>query len=412
MGEINFYRLGERLLLMNGENTEEMAAMNGRETMSKSIQLRNHIPLSAPATREPCTGEESYLRLSLGFTPKWYRENLGIDFSEEWHLDPLYRYKALSQMKTALEELFPGHPVPGTENFKQEDRTSQEAEKAVSASISGVYGIMLMSGIYGIQLVYRKDNWPDAVSGSRKTKEELKDLPEFDEEYLLKLPIVQNLFKQMEVIHNEWGPIHGYLNYQGTLNIAMKVMGSEIFTEMILDPDFVYSFLAHISRTIERISKMVQAKQRESGFSVNLLSMSNCTVSMISPEQFRDFVLPHDKRLSYEYERFGMHTCNWVVDPYREEIRKIERMGYIDTGAHSDLKAVNELFPHARRAVIYTPGEIESKSENELYRDFDAIRRDYGPCDVVLADVESTVDDKRIRNVIEMLKELSSKGSI
>jgi len=32
-------------------------------------RLRNHIPLSAPATREPCTGDEQDLRVSLGFVP-------------------------------------------------------------------------------------------------------------------------------------------------------------------------------------------------------------------------------------------------------------------------------------------------------------------------------------------------------
>jgi len=36
-------------------------------------RLRNHIPLSAPATREPCTGDEADLRVLLG-----------IDFSRQW----------------------------------------------------------------------------------------------------------------------------------------------------------------------------------------------------------------------------------------------------------------------------------------------------------------------------------------
>ncbi|MFQ3620421.1 MAG: hypothetical protein SNJ78_05695, partial [Spirochaetales bacterium] len=44
--------------------------------------LRNYIPLGAPTTREPLRGDEPYIRVSLGFTPLFYRSHLGIDFSE------------------------------------------------------------------------------------------------------------------------------------------------------------------------------------------------------------------------------------------------------------------------------------------------------------------------------------------
>ena len=70
-------------------------------------RLRNHIPLSGPATREPCTGDEPFLRVSLGFVPRWYHKRLGIDFSQQWHTDPVHRYDTLVAMKTFLHEIFP-----------------------------------------------------------------------------------------------------------------------------------------------------------------------------------------------------------------------------------------------------------------------------------------------------------------
>lgn len=74
------------------------------------------------------------------------------------------------------------------------------------------------------------------------------------------------------------------MNYQGILNIAVKVRGQEIISDMIEDPDFVHRFFRHIARTIAKTSRAVQARQRESGFDVDLLSMSNCVMNMISPE--------------------------------------------------------------------------------------------------------------------------------
>jgi len=70
--------------------------------MKQDYQLRNHIPLSGPATREPCDGTESRLRVSVGFTLLWYRDRLGVDFGEKWHNNPEYRYTSLVKMKEYL----------------------------------------------------------------------------------------------------------------------------------------------------------------------------------------------------------------------------------------------------------------------------------------------------------------------
>ena len=47
------------------------------------LRLRNHIPIAGSGNREPCTGNESPFRVSLGFTPKWFWDRLNIDFSEK-----------------------------------------------------------------------------------------------------------------------------------------------------------------------------------------------------------------------------------------------------------------------------------------------------------------------------------------
>ena len=57
-------------------------------------ELVSYIALSAPATRRPGTGDEPFLRPEFGFTPKWYRDAVGVDFGERWHLDPEYRRTA------------------------------------------------------------------------------------------------------------------------------------------------------------------------------------------------------------------------------------------------------------------------------------------------------------------------------
>ena len=76
-------------------------------------QLRSYIAPGAPATRRPCDGTEAALRIEFGFTPRWYRERLGIDFSERWHLDPQYRRETVVAMKQELNRRFPGLGLGG-----------------------------------------------------------------------------------------------------------------------------------------------------------------------------------------------------------------------------------------------------------------------------------------------------------
>ena len=52
------------------------------------LQLRNHIPISGPARREPADGTETSMRVSLGFEPAWYHQRCGVDLGERWHKDP------------------------------------------------------------------------------------------------------------------------------------------------------------------------------------------------------------------------------------------------------------------------------------------------------------------------------------
>ncbi|MDF1566561.1 MAG: hypothetical protein P1P77_00925 [Spirochaetaceae bacterium] len=343
--------------------------------------LRNHIPLGAPATREPCDGSESSMRVSLGFTPRWFRDRLGIDFSESWHQDADVRFHSLTAMKAHLHECFPEVPffVP-----------SGDPDPSC-VTISGVYGIMLISGLFGLELDYRVDDWPDAAGGRKLSKDEISatpvPLPNGDYDVFLdqhKLYI--DLMKQMDRLEEKFGIIPGYLNYQGILNVAMKLGGQDIFLDLYDDPEFTRIFFRRIAGLIGAVSKRIQARQRSSGFHINLLSMSNCVINMLRPEQYAEFLLPLDQALSREYKRFGIHTCNWDASPYAEYLTGIENMGYFDTGPAADLAGIRSLFPETRRAVLYSPVWLVEKNENEIAADLERIARDFAPCDVVLAD--------------------------
>ena len=151
-----------------------------------NTMLRNYIPISGPATREPCRGDEPVLRLSLGFCPRWFRERLGIDFSSRWHHDPLYRYDTLYQMKKHLNKTFPDVP-----EFWLDEKNGFESR---CATISGVFGIKLIPMLYGLRVQYRQDDWPDNLPHDYLSREALAALEPFD---LSQLEPIDDLLSQI-----------------------------------------------------------------------------------------------------------------------------------------------------------------------------------------------------------------------
>lgn len=359
------------------------------------LQLRNHIPISAPARREPADGTESAMRVSLGFEPAWFHERCGVDFTARWHKDPLYRYESLKAMKAELTKRFP--QVPYWDTTYEDDL----------ATISGCYGAYVIAQVFGLPLRYAPDRWPVLEPGNTLSIEEAEQL---DAEILLNGPFVEELFGQMDIIESKWGKIHGYLNWQGVLNNAFQIRGQDIFLDMYERPSFVHSFFSTIGEVMIRLAKIVQERQKRSGFYIDQFSVSNCTVNMISPEMYREFVFPHDMRIANDFERFGVHTCNWDITPYIDVLRELPKLGYLDMGMDSDMARVKKTFPETRKAVMYWPTKLQDAPIETIHSDMKKIYQELSPCDIVMADIQSSTPDTRIQELIEICRGLESAG--
>lgn len=361
-------------------------------------QLRNYIPLAGPATRCPCDGTETSFRASVGFTPRWFHDRLGIDFSEKWHQDPEYRYETLMEMRALLHQKF-----PQVEHFRPRVADGVDLQ---CATLDGVYSAMLISMIYGLKVHYFVDNWPSTSPADCYSKEYLSQLKPI---CLDENPAFCQLERQMDTIEKRWGRISGYLNYQGVLNNAFRLRGQEIFFDMCDDPDFVHFLMNHITETMIAVAKRVQERQRRSGFPIDLITNSNCVINMISADMYEEFVLPYDQRIAEEFSAFGIHTCNWNATPYIDKLAMLPKMGYIDMGMDTDMEKMRRVFPDARRGVLYSPVKCEEQPLEEIARDFRRIAKHLGPCDIILADLETTITDERVTELLQLADKISEE---
>jgi len=208
--------------------------------------LFSYIAPAAPATRRPGRENEPAFRPEIGFTPGWYRKRLGTDFGERWHQDPAYRKETILAMRTLLRERFPGHPVGYLEEGPD--------------LLTGVFGGCTLSGIYGIPVIYSKNNWPvcahDFLSADAIRELECPDLE--------RNRFFQDLLGQMQWIGKTEGKIIGFVNWQGMINNAWRIMGNQLFSAMLTDPGVVMHLMDCICTTMIDAARIILQLQEYS----------------------------------------------------------------------------------------------------------------------------------------------------
>lgn len=358
--------------------------------------LISYIAPSAPATRRPATGKEPFLRPEIGFTPNWYHQALGTDFGEKWHSDPEYRFLTVMSMRNELRRRFPGTQVGRT------DEPDYPPDL-----LTGLYGTCTVAAIYGVPVKYDTNNWPENIH-SHLSDEEADRLEPPDLDTNLHF---QALMSQVDWIARSFGRVEGYINWQGVLNNAYRLRGQGIYTDMMINPERAARLFRCVATTMIEGAKRLHKRQKESGVEINFFTISNCLVNTISSDDYSIQVLPYDMQISEAFGLTGIHNCAWNANPYLNSYRLIPTIGYLDMGIDSDLKLAKDLFPETRRAIMYTPMDLTNKSLSEIRSDAERIAGEFGPCDIVAADIEADTPDGRILNFIEICREISGRFS-
>ena len=357
------------------------------------LQLVSYIAPGAPATRKEARGDELFLRPEIGFTPNWYHMRLGIDFGRRWHCDPSYRLETRVQMAKELKKTFPGIPIGLLDDTEVPD------------VLTGAFGVLLIPAIYGAPLQFYANDWPDC----KPILASVQDVLRLEPPDLQSNAFFCEFMEQLEWINRKVGVVKGFIVGQGVLNNAFRLRGEKIFRDVIKDPNAAQHLFECIATTIIEVAKTVHDFQAKTGFNVRFFTISNCLVNMVSPQTYRDLLFPYDFKISECFAAIGIHNCAWNATPYLSFYSTIPNVGYIDMGIESDLDLARQLFPKARRAVMYRPTDIYSKSLSELKKEFEEIARRLGPCDLVLADLDLNVPDKKIKEIYQLCMEISEK---
>jgi len=292
----------------------------------------------------------------------------------------------MERIRDCLDTLFPAAKI---------GRLGEAEEPDI---LTGTFGACTVAGLFGMELVYGERDWPDTVGGGLTDR----DVARLEPPDLDKNAFFQGLMEQVDWIADHVGPVRGFINWQGVLNTAFRLRGLRVFTDMVEEPQRAEHLFSCIHATMEEGARRLYRRQRETGFGVDFFTVSNCVVNMISPEHYEEFLLPWDRKLAEKFGRIGVHNCAWNANPYLDAYSSLPNVAYIDMGMESDLQRAQALFPETRRALMIPPSFAAEQPEARLLSHVETWANRYGPCDLVFADLDASVQDDRVRFLLQL----------
>ena len=320
-----------------------------------------------------------------GFMPSWWTQEFGIRFGRDFHQDPQVHKSTLVKMTSVLAERF--RDIPNFFHGGDDYVNSFPTER--------LYGDALIPTLFGSKVSF------DDASGHPNSR--LLNIS--DEEAInLKVPDVANhpvLRSMLDPRGSSDVPVTGELGFEGVVNIAYRLRGQEMFADLILNPDLIEHVFEVAYETIDTTVHHVRQWQDPGHTKPSYFVNCNCLINMMSGKAYADRLLPFDKRFHKSFDLFGIHTCNWSIDPYLDAIAEIGELAYLDMGADSDLDKVKRLFPKLAPSVFFHPEKLRRLTVKEITKEITELGKRLGKGYILFSDLEVGTTDSQIRAAYE-----------
>jgi hypothetical protein len=320
----------------------------------------------------------------IGFMPAWWEKEYGVAFGRDFHLDPAVHRATLIRMEDELRLRF--GDIPNLE-LSGGYRDAWFVERR--------YGDALVPALFGCGVSFEEASGHPFARCLNLTDEQAASLLPPDVE---NHPVMRSVLEQGKGGFSRAG---GELGFEGVMNVAYKLRGEEIFVDLAQRPEIFRRLCAVVYETIEKAVLLFTKWLDPLGERPTAFVHCDCMINMMSASMYRDELLEYEKKFRKRFDLFGVHTCNWKVDPYLEALAEIGRVDYLDMGAESDLDRVHGLFPDLSPSVFYHPEKVKRLSSGELKKEIRDLCGRIGRGTLLLSDLEAGTPDENIRAVCD-----------
>lgn len=336
------------------------------------------------------------------FAPEWWHKNTGITFDRDFFFHPLKRVESEQRMEKELYDRWGKYGLGA----------DKDKAKPEIGAVHLAAGFML-SEMLGCEVKYTENHPPAVVAANKESLE-------IDAEAAFKSKVYKDFVNLSEKLKSKYGYLTGDVNWGGVLNIAMDMRGDQIMMDLLMSPDEVKSYFNSIAALIEKFTGFIASQTGTTSISVTrsvrhlplpVFLHSECSHTMISCEDYEQFLMPIDAKWSQEKEYFGIHYCGNDPHRYAETFAKLPKLDFLDLGWGGDVAYLRKHLPNTFFNLRLSPVELVNMSEGEIQSTITKlIAQSANPAltGVCCINMDDKVRDDKIDAIFSTVENLSS----
>lgn len=346
----------------------------------------------------PSLGNE-ILPVDIVLAPEWWHRNAGMTFDRDYFFHPVRRAEEEQRMEKILFERWGKYGMGA-------DKDHKRPEIGAVHLAAG----FLLSEMLGCTIHY-SDNHPPQVIPAKQDHLTINETEVFRSKAYKE---TLNLWDQLKQKH---GYLTGDINWGGILNLALDLRGEEIFMDMMVSPLETHQYFNRLGEVIDRFTNEMISQTGSSSVSVNrcvrhfkkpVFLHSECSHTMISEEDYANFLLPYDIKWS-KNRPFGIHYCG--PDPHRmaEQFAKIPHLDFLDLGWGGDVKLLRQHLPNTFLNIRLSPVEIIHQSNQEIRETIIRLVSESGNpflTGICCINMDDQVSDDKVETIFKTVEEL------
>ena len=327
--------------------------------------------------------------LNLGFTNEWWNKRHGINFDQNTYMNPIKRMREQEKMDTIMHEMF--------HKWHFLDHNDVKTPMSIEP-----YGHRFIPAMFGSPICYQADQAPWAQT-IKLERDYIMSLRPITEDEFANHPLVKEIDKQHGILMENDKVCTVRQNLGGIMNTAIYLRGDDLFYDFYDDPEMIHKLFDLITNMI-LVSYDYSCKI--DGWE-SQLGVGNCTVAMLSPQIYAEFVRPYDMRIM-EYARakgvsFGIHQDS-LIDPFVPAYKSFDYLKGFDIGCDSDTALFRREFPDIDINVCLYGSTLIELSAKELFDFLVETAQKGGPLSKIgftVADIDIEVPMEKVESICE-----------
>jgi len=190
--------------------------------------------------------------------------------------------------------------------------------------------------------------------------------------------------------------------------------------DLLITPDEVKRYFNSIAAVIERFTGFVDSQTGTTSISVTrsvrhlpkpVFLHSECSHTMVSCENYEQFLMPIDARWSREKEFFGIHYCGEDPHRYAESFAGLPKLDFLDLGWGGDVAHLRKHLPGTFFNLRLSPVELGNMTTEEIHATVTRlVSESSNPAltGVCCINMDDKVSDEKIDAIFEAVESLNT----